>query len=749
MKKCFLFLVILVDALAQRSAKNVAETDRCMDTRSAEELRFCAGMYETGESNSVSNRIHDYLSTVCESRNNCQGVEVEGRGQIQWVYEDGEGMVDVSRHLADSYSCEKARWNMGVDDNRQDWLGFPATIRAGEWKLVDATKFNVLAATLGATHRKEDTENKMNYVALARLPSSCGVGLMQWRQTRSSLSNVLQGEWKMVSLQKFDVLQGAMDVMLRIETIEGHSGQLVDERKLYVALARLPFVKHICEIGFNAGHSASLWLLANPTAKVTMFDIWTHEYAEKGEMLLRGGLPEGFGLKNVDARLNIIKGSSHDTLKTYAATHPKSCDIVSVDGDHSYDGAIQDMLDVLPLMRNEESVLLLDDTNCLAEWCIDDARDKMVSDGHYEILLRLKERQHRDRGVTVLRQKAKWTPSAPIMLQVTMSRGWSDIVKCDSVPRSYYSSGSWVHHTVSQLRSYFESCAGLIWIRLNSGPLSDTQTFIDYVLPHMSKSFALVTTDGDNTVPSGIRGARVLLDHPLLERWYTQNYDGTLFLSKLQPFPIGLDNLARKQDGVRKTIQLTSIQMVRYLFSPEYYMFFPFPEILVYEPPSYGKWFTEFVDHVDAHGYLCNLTDRNIGMVCALPGAPKKVMYSYSLSCCMLDSTCSPLCCDKASNPSMCDVRAANIRRDASVPRDRTMKKAKCAMDFADEDKNIWHTETIHLNLNFHPQNTAIEVCLEQGLSVHHCNNVVIPDMVKLWLKGKAYRILKLKTTYN
>ena len=151
------------------------------------------------------------------------------------MYENGEGIVDVSHHFADSYSCERGRWSLNVDVERQDWLGFPPSIRTGEWKLVDATKFNVLAATLGA-----------------------------------------------ISLQKFDMLQGAMDVRLIVKgSLEGHSGQFVGERKLYVALARLPFVKHICEIGFNAGHSASLWLLANPTAKVTMFDIWTHEYTEK------------------------------------------------------------------------------------------------------------------------------------------------------------------------------------------------------------------------------------------------------------------------------------------------------------------------------------------------------------------------------------------------------------------------------------------------------------------------------------
>ena len=39
------------------------------------------------------------------------------------------------------------------------------------------------------------------------------------------------------------------------EAVEGNSAELVLERKLYGAVAQLPWVKTICEIGFNAGHS--------------------------------------------------------------------------------------------------------------------------------------------------------------------------------------------------------------------------------------------------------------------------------------------------------------------------------------------------------------------------------------------------------------------------------------------------------------------------------------------------------------
>ena len=138
------------------------------------------------------------------------------------------------------------------------------------------------------------------------------------------LKSILDGSWKDVDLAPFNKLAEALDLAHGgvKNTVEGHSAQITDERKVYVAIARLPHVSHICEIGFNGGHSASLWMLANPTAKVTMFDIWLHKYANKGEAFLRSADAAEAGVVDGDARLTIIKGSSHDTVAPFAAANP-------------------------------------------------------------------------------------------------------------------------------------------------------------------------------------------------------------------------------------------------------------------------------------------------------------------------------------------------------------------------------------------------------------------------------------------
>ena len=74
---------------------------------------------------------------------------------------------------------------------------------------------------------------------------------------------------------------------------------------------------------------------------------------------------------------------------------------------------------------------------------------------------------------------------------------------------------------------------------------------------------------------------------------------------KSRPFPIRLDARAlampKKQIGAEKDVHLTDIQMVRYIFNPQYYMFSPFPQIIVFEHPKGGseEW---VMDQVDAHG---------------------------------------------------------------------------------------------------------------------------------------------------
>jgi hypothetical protein len=78
---------------------------------------------------------------------------------------------------------------------------------------------------------------------------------------RADLQAVLAGTWSAVDLGPLDAMSAALTSHLNSSNgLEGHSAQLVIERKIYYALAAMPSVRTICEIGFNGGHSAALWL---------------------------------------------------------------------------------------------------------------------------------------------------------------------------------------------------------------------------------------------------------------------------------------------------------------------------------------------------------------------------------------------------------------------------------------------------------------------------------------------------------
>ena len=53
----------------------------------------------------------------------------------------------------------------------------------------------------------------------------------------------------------------------------GHVGQVPKQVAAYKEAARKPGVSHVCEIGFNAGHSAMAFLHNNPLVKYTAFDL--------------------------------------------------------------------------------------------------------------------------------------------------------------------------------------------------------------------------------------------------------------------------------------------------------------------------------------------------------------------------------------------------------------------------------------------------------------------------------------------
>ena len=91
---------------------------------------------------------------------------------------------------------------------------------------------------------------------------------------------------------------------------------------------------------------------------------------------------------------------------------------------------------------------------------------------------------------------------------------------------------------------YMAQCGRVLWVR--TGSHGARKTDLDVVAENLGVLRApvvLVTSDGDRAVPSSYsaRTVRLLLDSPLVVRWLTQNYDGSVRSPKLRHIPIGLD----------------------------------------------------------------------------------------------------------------------------------------------------------------------------------------------------------------
>ena len=142
--------------------------------------------------------------------------------------------------------------------------------------------------------------------------------------------------------------------------IEGYSAQLSTSLEVYWRLANLPFVKTVCETGFNAGHSSLLWLTANPNLHVYSFDIGIHKYAKEMAKYLQSRFP---------GRLNVTWGDSMKTLPIFHTNHSDiTCDLVVIDGGHSVKVARADFFNFYHLASDTHVVLMDDHPAMKAGW---------------------------------------------------------------------------------------------------------------------------------------------------------------------------------------------------------------------------------------------------------------------------------------------------------------------------------------------------------------------------------------------
>jgi predicted O-methyltransferase YrrM len=105
------------------------------------------------------------------------------------------------------------------------------------------------------------------------------------------------------------------------------------------------------EIGFNAGHSALTYLFLNPHGIYTGVDIFQRQYTHEAFNFLSNKFPY---------RVNLHKGDSLQVVPRLLASTDIEYDVVHVDGGHTFECAMGDLINVRPSLSHNALVILDD-----------------------------------------------------------------------------------------------------------------------------------------------------------------------------------------------------------------------------------------------------------------------------------------------------------------------------------------------------------------------------------------------------
>jgi len=135
----------------------------------------------------------------------------------------------------------------------------------------------------------------------------------------------------------------------------GEAWKYVDLWSMLYAFGRLAGPKRYLEIGTRRGHSLAAMLMGcrdggSVLPNVVSCDLWVQSYAGTAnpgptfvaEQMTRLGL---------DAKIEFLRGSSHEVLPAFLRSPDAVFDLITVDGDHSRDGARTDLNDVVGSLR--------------------------------------------------------------------------------------------------------------------------------------------------------------------------------------------------------------------------------------------------------------------------------------------------------------------------------------------------------------------------------------------------------------
>ena len=139
---------------------------------------------------------------------------------------------------------------------------------------------------------------------------------------------------------------------------EGYSQQVPKQVEDLITLTSGSEI-HVMEIGFNAGHSAEVFLQNNPTLSLTSFDLGSHPYVSTAKEYIDKTYPN---------RHILILGDSTISVPLYINDNPgKTFDVIFIDGGHDYQIANADLINCKNL-SNKDTVVIIDDTIYTSGW---------------------------------------------------------------------------------------------------------------------------------------------------------------------------------------------------------------------------------------------------------------------------------------------------------------------------------------------------------------------------------------------
>jgi len=142
------------------------------------------------------------------------------------------------------------------------------------------------------------------------------------------------------------------------DSFEGYSQQIPRQVIDLYLLTNKPNL-NVMEIGFNAGHSAEIFLEYNKNIKLTSFDLGHHTYVLPAKEYIDKTYPN---------RHTLIIGDSIGSIPKFINDNKDTkFDIIFIDGSHEYEIAKKD-IDNCAFLAHSNTIVILDDTVYTEGW---------------------------------------------------------------------------------------------------------------------------------------------------------------------------------------------------------------------------------------------------------------------------------------------------------------------------------------------------------------------------------------------